>query len=219
MDMRDSTTPYNAPESYLGEMSGRAMAEYYGMPNYSYGGLTDSKLLDEQAGVEAALSLFQAAMARSTLIHDVGYMDTGMTASWELIVLGDEIIGHLKRIMEGIDLGDEQLALGVIEAMGPGGNFLMAEHTLGRKLSEGAEKIRLFHETFPVRAEIVQIHGFSGHADQAELLHLLAPLKSKGRNLFIVHGENDQCTALAGKLREANFARVEVARRGQRVTL
>jgi trimethylamine--corrinoid protein Co-methyltransferase len=130
MDMRAGSTPYNAPESYLGEMAGRAMGQFYGMPNYSYGGLTDSKLLDEQAGAEAALSLFQSTLAGSTLIHDVGYMDTGMTASWELIVLGDELIGLLKRVMAGIDLSDEQLALEVIEAVGPGGNFLMEDHTL-----------------------------------------------------------------------------------------
>jgi metallo-beta-lactamase family protein len=95
----------------------------------------------------------------------------------------------------------------------------MAEHTLGRKLAEGAERIRLFHETFPVRAEVVQIHGFSGHADQAELLHLLTPLRNKAKNVFVVHGEGDQSTALAGKLRGAGFAHVEIARRGQRVTL
>jgi trimethylamine--corrinoid protein Co-methyltransferase len=130
MDMRAGSTPYNAPESFLGEMAGRAMGEFYGLPNYSYGGLTDSKLLDEQAGAEAALSLFQSTLAGSTLIHDVGYMDTGMTGSWELIVLGDEIIGHLKRIMAGIDLRDEQLALEVIETVGPGGHFLMEDHTL-----------------------------------------------------------------------------------------
>jgi trimethylamine--corrinoid protein Co-methyltransferase len=130
MDMKASTTPYNAPESYLGEMTGKAMADFYGMPNYSYGGLTDAKLFDEQAGVEAALSLYQATLAGSTLIHDVGYMDSGMTASWELIVLGDEINGHLKRLMEGIDLSDEHLALELIEKVGPGGHFLMEDHTL-----------------------------------------------------------------------------------------
>jgi trimethylamine--corrinoid protein Co-methyltransferase len=130
MDMRVSSTPYNAPESFLGEMVGRSMADFYGMPNYSYGGLTDSKLLDEQAGAEAALSLFQSALAGSTLIHDVGYMDTGMTASWELIVLGDELISHLKRITAGIDLSDEHFALEVIESVGPGGNYLMEDHTL-----------------------------------------------------------------------------------------
>jgi metallo-beta-lactamase family protein len=95
----------------------------------------------------------------------------------------------------------------------------MAEHTLGRKLAEGAERIRLFHETFPVRAEVVQIHGFSGHADQAELLQLLTPLKNKAKNVFVVHGEGDQSTALAGELRAAGFAHVETARRGQRVAL
>ncbi|UCF97993.1 MAG: trimethylamine methyltransferase family protein [Spirochaetaceae bacterium] len=59
-------------------------------------------------------------------------MDSGLTASWELIVLGDEIIGHLKRIMGGINLDDELLALELIEKVGPGGNFLTEDHTLER---------------------------------------------------------------------------------------
>lgn len=53
-----------------------------------------------------------------------------MTASWELILLGDEIIGHLKRLMEGIDLSDEHLALELVEKVGPRGHFLMEDHTL-----------------------------------------------------------------------------------------
>lgn len=95
------------------------MAEFYGMPNYSYGGLTDAKLLDEQAGAEAALSLFHSTLAGGTLIHDVGQTESGLTASWELIVLRHEIIGHFKRLMEGIALSEEQLALELIEKVGP----------------------------------------------------------------------------------------------------
>jgi trimethylamine--corrinoid protein Co-methyltransferase len=130
MDMKTSMTPYNAPEAYLGEMACRAMSQYYRLPNFSYGGVADAKLLDEQAAAEAALSLFQAAVAGSTLIHDVGYMDSGMTACWELIVLGDEIIAHLRRMMKGMDLSDEHLALELMERVGPSGQFFMEDHTL-----------------------------------------------------------------------------------------
>jgi metallo-beta-lactamase family protein len=94
-----------------------------------------------------------------------------------------------------------------------------AEHTLGRRFVEGAEKIRLFHETFPVRAEVVQIHGFSGHADQTELLELLSKVRGKTERLFLVHGESEQTDVLAGKLGEMGFANVQVAERGQHLTL
>jgi len=94
-----------------------------------------------------------------------------------------------------------------------------AQNTLGRKLADGAETIRLFHETYPVRAEVVQIHGFSGHADQADLLRMLGALRGSGVRVFLVHGEAEQSDVLAGKLRGDGFAEVTVARRDQRVTL
>jgi metallo-beta-lactamase family protein len=94
-----------------------------------------------------------------------------------------------------------------------------AENTLGRKLADGAGKIRLFHATFPVRAEVVQIHGFSGHADQAGLLQLLGALHAKDKRLFLVHGEVDQSRVLAEKVSGNGFAEVTVAQRGQRVAL
>lgn len=94
-----------------------------------------------------------------------------------------------------------------------------AENTLGRKLVDGAEKINLFHEAYRVRAEIVQVHGFSGHADQAELLHLLSPLKDHAKQVYLVHGEAAQGEILAAKLHEQGFPRVELAQRGRRISL
>jgi len=91
-----------------------------------------------------------------------------------------------------------------------------AAHTLGRRLADGADKVRLFHEELPVRAEVVQLHGFSGHADQADLLRLLEPHAAAVERLFLVHGEEDQSAALAEKLRPLGFASVEVAQRGLR---
>ncbi len=94
-----------------------------------------------------------------------------------------------------------------------------AAYTLGRRLAEGEEVITLFHEKYPVNAEVVQIHGFSGHADQTDLLNLLAPRAEKTKRIFLVHGEEDQGMALAEKLREAGFADVQVPERDQQMEL
>lgn len=70
-----------------------------------------------------------------------------------------------------------------------------------------------------MRAEVVQIHGFSAHADQNELLRLLDSAKQETGAVYLVHGEQEQRSVLADKLRAAGFARVELAEAGQRVQL
>lgn len=94
-----------------------------------------------------------------------------------------------------------------------------AAETLGRRIAEGAKKITLFHEEYPVRAEVVQIHGFSGHADQGELLGLLAPRLSGVKRVILVHGEPDQSEPLAIKARALGFPNVIVAERGKELEL
>ena len=64
-----------------------------------------------------------------------------------------------------------------------------AENTLGRRLADGVKQINLFHEQYEVRAEVVQIHGFSAHADRDDLLHWLAPAKTGAKRVCLVHGE------------------------------
>ncbi len=95
----------------------------------------------------------------------------------------------------------------------------MAAETLGRKIADGAKRITLFHEEFQVRAEVVQIHGFSGHADQRELLEWLSPQARDAQRLCLVHGEEDQAELLADKARDLGFSEVLVPRRGQSITL
>lgn len=92
-----------------------------------------------------------------------------------------------------------------------------ASHTLGRKILDGAKEIRLFHEDYPVRAEIAQLHGFSGHADQNDLLNMLTPLKGKVGQTFLVHGEPDASGELKRKLDGLEFGEVTVAQRGMEI--
>jgi trimethylamine--corrinoid protein Co-methyltransferase len=106
------------------------LARYYGLPVFGTGGATDSKLVDAQAGAEYASSLLVAALAGTNLIHDVGYLDSGLTGSLESIVLGAEQIRWVKQFMAGLEVTEEALALEVIEGVGPAGDFLGHDHTL-----------------------------------------------------------------------------------------
>ncbi|HQL53893.1 MAG: MBL fold metallo-hydrolase [Phycisphaerae bacterium] len=89
-----------------------------------------------------------------------------------------------------------------------------AANTLGRRIADGAKMITLFHEEYEVQAEVVQIHGFSGHADQAELLRMLGKCVGTAKRLVLVHGEPDQSTVLADKARALGFREVAIAQRG-----
>jgi trimethylamine--corrinoid protein Co-methyltransferase len=64
------------------------------------------------------------------LIHDNGYLESGLMGSLELLVAVDETVSMVKRIMRGIPVNEETLAVDVAEKVGIGGNFLQEEHTL-----------------------------------------------------------------------------------------
>ena len=68
-----------------------------------------------------------------------------------------------------------------------------AEGSLGRKLQDGAQYVRLFGEDITVNAEIAALHGTSGHADQAGLLQWLAGFKEKPQMVFVNHGDDAAC--------------------------
>ena len=130
MDFKIGTSPYNGPEYYMCKVLNKEMATFYGLPDWNYGGLTDAKILDAQAASEAALSLFNATLVGSNLIHDLGYMEMGMTSCLELIVLSDEIIDSFSTYFKGVSIDDDTLALDLINKVGPGGNFLGKKHTV-----------------------------------------------------------------------------------------
>lgn len=130
IDMRTMAHPYGAPEFHVLSSALTEMSEYYRMPVFSTGGCSDAKRFDEQAAAEATYSLLLAALSGGNLVHDIGYLDSGLTSSLDQIVFSNEIIALIKHILNGITFNDEQLALDVIDNVGPGGNFLIEEHTL-----------------------------------------------------------------------------------------
>jgi trimethylamine--corrinoid protein Co-methyltransferase len=133
IDMNTMVVPYVDPDC---KAYGLEMSHYYNLPAFNWGGMSDSKLLDEQAIMEATLSLFAATLNGGNLIHDVGYMESGLTGSLELVVICDEIISWLKAFMQGPEINEETLALDLIHEHALSGDFLGAEHTL-RHVREG----------------------------------------------------------------------------------
>jgi metallo-beta-lactamase family protein len=90
-----------------------------------------------------------------------------------------------------------------------------AEHTLGRRIQEGADPVRIFGDEYPVRAEIETIGGYSAHADRGELLAWVRRLGGPVRRAFVVHGEAGPLDAMAKLLREAGVRDVRVPTHGE----
>jgi trimethylamine---corrinoid protein Co-methyltransferase len=130
MDMATTMTSYGAPEFMMSVAANAELATYYNLPSWSYAGCSDAKTFDQQAAAEGSLMTFLAALSGGSLNHDVGYLEAGLTASLEAIVLSNEVIGMVKRILGGIEFTRETLALDEIHKVGPGGEFLSARHTL-----------------------------------------------------------------------------------------
>jgi metallo-beta-lactamase family protein len=77
-----------------------------------------------------------------------------------------------------------------------------AEGTLGRKILDGAKKVRIFGEEISVNARIESIDSFSGHADQKGLLDWIDAFKDKPKKIFIIHGEEDSQKIFAEKIQQ-----------------
>lgn len=107
------------------------MAHYIKVPNYNSAGLSDSKIPDAQAAWEKAITNLLVAMGGANYIHHAaGMLESMISVAYEQYVIDDEIIGMCCRVLKGIDVDPEHLALEVIDSVGPGGNFMMEEHTL-----------------------------------------------------------------------------------------
>ncbi len=105
------------------------MAHFYNLPSFGTAGCSDSKLMDWQAVAEASLTLMADALVGANLIHDVGYLEAGVTYSAEMLVLCDEIISWIKAFKKGAPVNDETLALNLIDELGFKGDFLTTDHT------------------------------------------------------------------------------------------
>jgi trimethylamine--corrinoid protein Co-methyltransferase len=132
LDMRWMRDLYVSPDK---GPAGCDLARRYGLPVFASGGACDAKRFDAQAAAEAALSLFAAVASGASLVQNIGYLDSALTGSLELMVLGDEIVGWLRRYLREIEVSEASLCLDMIREAGPDGDYLAAEDTV-RRLGE-----------------------------------------------------------------------------------
>jgi len=111
---------------------------------------------------------------------------------------GGRILHHLRR-----RIGDQKNTILVTGWQAP--------NTLGRKIVEGEETVKIFGEEFSLRAKVETLTGFSGHADRDELMAWAGAMQKKPARTFVVHGEEKVAVAFAESLRqELGFAQVEI---------
>ncbi len=130
LDMKTTISVYGAPEFQLARVLVAEMGRFYGMPTWGYAGHSDSCIMDEQAAADSAFSVLIALLTGTNLVHDVGYLEAGLTTSPEMVLFTAEMISTMRHFMGGVSLDAESLALDVIHKVGPGGDFLTHKHTL-----------------------------------------------------------------------------------------
>jgi len=124
LDMRYGTPLAGAVEIGLLSAANVQLAHYYGLPAEGFGPRTDSKTLDEQAGIERALIALLPALAGAEIISGAGCLEAVATFSIEQLIIDNELYGMLERILNGVSFDKDRLAIDIIKRVGIGGNYL-----------------------------------------------------------------------------------------------
>jgi trimethylamine--corrinoid protein Co-methyltransferase len=129
LDMRTGLLPLGAPERGMINSGAAIMGSYYGIPSMCGGLSSDAKELDAQAGFEKAVTAVPLLLDQANIIYGVGATDAGSSISYSQMILDNELIGGLRRMMEGITIHDLEEEIALTKANTPKGNFLKEKHT------------------------------------------------------------------------------------------
>jgi trimethylamine--corrinoid protein Co-methyltransferase len=131
-DMRTGAYSPGAIETGILHMGCAQMARFYNIPSGGYIGLTNAKINDAQSGYETGMSTVAGLLGGVDIFNMGGLLDALMAFDFAKAVIDNEIALMLKRILRGFEFSEENLALDLIESVGPGGMFAGTEHTLER---------------------------------------------------------------------------------------
>lgn len=130
MDMATGSHSFGAPESALHAAAFAQLGKWYNLPTDMMMGTTDSKVPDGQAIAEKITTILLPALAGADCITMAGgLLDFALSASYEQMVIDNEIVGEIKRIIQGFEINKESLATEVIKEVGIAGNYIASEHT------------------------------------------------------------------------------------------
>ncbi|MCP8322555.1 MAG: trimethylamine methyltransferase family protein [Candidatus Methylarchaceae archaeon HK02M2] len=129
-EMRYATTPMGAIESVMIQCCYSEIGKYLGLPTHAYLGLSDSKTLDAQAGLESGIGMIMGTLAGINVISGPGMLDFESCQSFEKLIIDNEICGQALRLSRGIEVSNDTLAIDIIKAVAHDGHFLKEKHTL-----------------------------------------------------------------------------------------
>ena len=129
MDMRFGNVTMGGPEFALLKVCAAQMGRFYKIPTRGGGVLTDSLISDTQCGYEKMITSLIPALGGINYISGMGLNETENMQSLSQLVIDDEIVSMVKRILRGIEVSPDHLATDLIIDIGPGGSFLSSEHT------------------------------------------------------------------------------------------
>jgi trimethylamine--corrinoid protein Co-methyltransferase len=133
IEMQSGSPAFGTPEGALALLCGAQLARHYGLPYRGSGGLNTAKLPDAQSAYETQMSLWPAVMAHANIIlHSAGWLESGLVCSLEKFILDVEGLAMMHRLLAGIEINADTLALDMIAEVGPGGHHLGTAHTLAR---------------------------------------------------------------------------------------
>ena len=137
MDLRKMDFTMGSVEMAMMNASASQLAKLYNIPIYASAGVTEAKGSNIQAGLEKSFSNLMVAMAGADYIHlAAGMLDSGNSISYEQYVIDNEIAGMVHRILTGVKVSDDTLGFDVIQKVGPGGNYVMEDHTIEHMMDE-----------------------------------------------------------------------------------
>jgi trimethylamine--corrinoid protein Co-methyltransferase len=128
-DMRQGTTPMGAVGTWMIDACYTEVGQALGLPTHAYLGMSDAKVVDAQCGLESAGSTLVAALAGANMVTGAGMIDFENCHSFEKLVIDAEIIGMAKRLIAGVEVRDQPIALDLMREVGHSGHFLTQPHT------------------------------------------------------------------------------------------
>lgn len=132
VDMRTGAPAFGTPESVKSQFASGQMARRYGLP-WRSSNATASNVVDAQAAYEAEMAVWGAVMGGVNLLYQgAGWLEGGLTASYEKLIIDAEILQMLSEVLQPIPVDEASLAFDAIADVGPGGHFFGSAHTLER---------------------------------------------------------------------------------------
>ena len=133
VDLKSGAPVFGSPESQLAIYASAQMARRYGLPFRGGGMFASAKEPGAQASYESVMTMLPAIQGQvNFILHAAGWLENGLTAGYEKFVLDCEMLGMFHKLIKGIDLSEDALALDSIRNVEPGGHHLGTEHTMAR---------------------------------------------------------------------------------------